>query len=87
MLKGRMSAMAETAKKKATYEDPYSVPENMTGEIIAGKLVFSSGDLLINMASGLQIEDIPFQLGRHGDLQIVSVIIGNQYPIAFGGNL
>ena len=79
--------MAETATKKATCENPYSVPGNMTGEIIAGKLVFSSGDLLIDMVSGLQIEDIPFQLGRHGDLPIVSVIIGNQDSIAFGGNL
>jgi len=30
--------MAEPAKKKAGYEDLYGVPENMTGEIIAGEL-------------------------------------------------
>jgi len=31
--------MSEPAKKKATYEDLYSVPENMTGEIINGELI------------------------------------------------
>jgi hypothetical protein len=30
--------MAEPAKKKAVYEDLYSVPENMTGDIIAPHL-------------------------------------------------
>jgi hypothetical protein len=31
--------MAEPANKKASYEDLYSIPENMTGEIIAGRLI------------------------------------------------
>ncbi len=31
--------MSEIAKKKATYEDLYEVPENMTGEIIDGELI------------------------------------------------
>ena len=31
--------MAELAKKIATYEDLYSIPENMTGEIIDGELI------------------------------------------------
>ncbi len=31
--------MSELAKKKATYDDLYSVPENMIGEIINGELV------------------------------------------------
>lgn len=31
--------MSEPAKKPATYEDLYSVPENMTGEIIDGELI------------------------------------------------
>lgn len=30
--------MAELAKKKATYDDLYSIPDNMTGEIIDGEL-------------------------------------------------
>ncbi|GLI33534.1 Uma2 family endonuclease [Desulforhabdus amnigena] len=31
--------MSEPAKRKATYEDLFSIPENMTGEIINGELV------------------------------------------------
>jgi len=33
--------MSEPAKKKATYEDLYSVPENMIAEIIGGELIAS----------------------------------------------
>ncbi len=33
--------MQEQAEKKATYEDIWNVPENMTGEIINGKLIVS----------------------------------------------
>jgi Uma2 family endonuclease len=31
--------MSEPAKKRATYDDLYSIPENMTGEIIDGELI------------------------------------------------
>jgi Uma2 family endonuclease len=31
--------MSETAKRKATYDDLYDVPDNMTGEIINGDLI------------------------------------------------
>jgi Uma2 family endonuclease len=31
--------MAEPAKKRATYDDLYGIPENMTGEIIGGELI------------------------------------------------
>jgi Uma2 family endonuclease len=31
--------MSEPARKKATYEDLHGIPENMTGEIIAGELI------------------------------------------------
>ena len=33
--------MAELARKKATYEDLFDIPENATGEIIAGELFAS----------------------------------------------
>ncbi len=33
--------MSEPAKKKATYDDLYNTPENMTGEIIDGELIVS----------------------------------------------
>lgn len=35
--------MSEPAKRKATYDDLYGVPENMTGEIINGELIVSPG--------------------------------------------
>lgn len=31
--------MSEPARKKATYEDLYTIPENMTGEIIDSRLI------------------------------------------------
>src|SRR5690242_150820 len=31
--------MAEPAKKMATYEDLHGLPENVTGEIVAGELI------------------------------------------------
>ncbi|MGC9193926.1 MAG: Uma2 family endonuclease [Syntrophobacteraceae bacterium] len=31
--------MSESAKKKATYEDLYGIPENMTGEIVDGEMI------------------------------------------------
>ncbi|MBF0475455.1 MAG: Uma2 family endonuclease, partial [Deltaproteobacteria bacterium] len=31
--------MAKPASKKATYEDLYGIPENMTGQIIDGELI------------------------------------------------
>ena len=31
--------MSEPAKRRATYEDLYSIPENMTGEIVDGELI------------------------------------------------
>ncbi|MEM5788171.1 MAG: Uma2 family endonuclease [Syntrophobacteraceae bacterium] len=33
--------MPDPAKKKATYEDLYGIPENMTGEIIDGELILT----------------------------------------------
>jgi Uma2 family endonuclease len=33
------STMLEPARKRATYEDLYTIPENMTGEIIGGELI------------------------------------------------
>ena len=31
--------MAETANRKAAYEDLYKIPEHMTGEIVNGELI------------------------------------------------
>ncbi len=42
--------MTETAKKRATYEDLYSIPGNMIGEIIKGKLTVTllKSDVIMN---------------------------------------
>jgi Uma2 family endonuclease len=38
-MKNKGKAMSEPASKPSTYEDLYSIPENMTGEIINGELM------------------------------------------------
>jgi Uma2 family endonuclease len=61
--------MSEPAKKKATYEDLYSVPDNMTGEIINGELIVTPRPSRrhTNAASSLGFEIGPaYQLGRGG---------------------
>jgi len=61
--------MAEPAKKGATYGDLYSIPENMTGEIIAGDLYVSPRPSRkhTNAASTLGSELIPaYRFGRGG---------------------
>jgi Uma2 family endonuclease len=61
--------MAEPAKNKATYEDLYSIPENMTGEIIAGELIATPRPSRrhVYAASALGIEVGPsYQFGRGG---------------------
>ncbi len=61
--------MSELAKKKATYEDLYSVPENMTGEIIDGELIATPRPSRKHAlaASVLGSEIIPsYYLGRSG---------------------
>lgn len=61
--------MAEPAKKKATYEDLYHIPENMTGEIIGGELFVTPRPSRrhTSAASMLGGELIPpYRLGRGG---------------------
>lgn len=61
--------MADPAKKRATYEDLYGIPENMTGEIIGGELHVSPRPSRrhTNAASTLGGELIPaFRFGRGG---------------------
>ena len=52
--------MAELAKKKATYEDLYDIPENMIGEIIDGELIDTEDD-----AGETQVAEL------HGEAQTV----------------
>ena len=61
--------MPELAKKKATYDDLYSVPENMIGEIINGELVVTPGPsrkhVFTATALGNELGP-PYQFGRGG---------------------
>jgi Uma2 family endonuclease len=61
--------MTEPAKRKATYEDLYSIPENMTGEIIDGELIVTPRPARrhLHAASALGGEILPpYQWGRGG---------------------
>ncbi len=61
--------MSEFAKKKATYEDLYDVPENMIGEIIDGELIVTPRPSPKHMRaiSALGGEIIPpYDFGRGG---------------------
>jgi|SRR5208283_638169 len=61
--------MAEMAKKMATYEDLYDVPDNMIGEIIGGELIVtprpSRRHGYTTFALGNEIGP-PYQFGRSG---------------------
>ncbi|MBF0551486.1 MAG: Uma2 family endonuclease, partial [Deltaproteobacteria bacterium] len=61
--------MSATAKKKATYEDLYHIPENMIGEIIYGELIASARPAPKHAISasvlGIKIGG-PFHLGDSG---------------------
>ena len=61
--------MATPAREEATYEDLLNLPENMTGEIIAGELIVSPrpAQRHIDVASTLGGELVPpFRFGRGG---------------------
>ena len=61
--------MSEAAKKKATYHDLYSIPENMTGEIIDGDLIVTPRPSADHAAAALALggEIVPpYQFGRGG---------------------
>lgn len=61
--------MADPAKKQATYDDLYHIPENMTGEIIDGELIVSPRPTTRHneAVSSLGAELIfPFRFGRGG---------------------
>ncbi|RJQ61429.1 MAG: Uma2 family endonuclease [Desulfobacteraceae bacterium] len=61
--------MAEPAKKRATYEDLFAIPERMTGEIIDGELIVSPRPsrkhVLTSTVLGAKIT-APYHLGEGG---------------------
>lgn len=61
--------MAEPAKKEATYDDLYSISDNMTGEIIDGELIVTPRPSRkhIYTASALEVKiGAPYQFGEGG---------------------
>jgi Uma2 family endonuclease len=61
--------MPEAAIKKATYDDLYSIPENMTGEIIDGELIVTPRPARrhVHAASALGSRvSAPYQFGEGG---------------------
>jgi Uma2 family endonuclease len=79
--------MAEPAKNQATYDDLYSIPENMIGEIIDGELIVSprptSGH---SEASTSLVAELapPYRFGRGGP---GGWIIHFEPEIHFGANV
>ena len=61
--------MSEPAKKLATYEDLYSVPENMIGEIINGELIVTPRPAPRHMRAASVLSSMigtPYDLGGGG---------------------
>jgi len=61
--------MSDPARKEATYEDLYDIPENMTGEIIDGELIVTPRPARrhVHTASALGTKiTVPFQFGEGG---------------------
>lgn len=60
--------MAEAAKRKATYEDLYGIPEDAVGEIINGELIVTPRPSRKHGFSAYALggELLPYQFGRGG---------------------
>lgn len=61
--------MSQTAETRATYEDLYNIPDNMTGEIIAGKLIVTPRPSRRHGYAASSLSSLliaPFQFGESG---------------------
>lgn len=61
--------MSEAAKKKASYDDLFTLPENMTGEIIAGELIVTPRPSRKHAAAATLLASRvvpPYQFGEGG---------------------
>ncbi len=80
--------MTEPAKRKAVYEDLFSLPENMTGEIIHGELIVtprpSRKDGVVASRLGYEVGP-PYDLGRGGGPGGWVVLSGPE--VSFGENI
>ncbi len=80
--------MSDPSGKIATYDDLYSIPENMTGEIINGELIVTPRPSRKHnyMASTLGTEiSYPYQLGRGGGPG--GWVILDEPEVAFGSDI
>lgn len=80
--------MSEPAKKKATYEDLYNIPENMTGEIIDGEMIVTPRPSRrhIYTASALDKKiGPPYQFGEGGGPGGWIILV--EPEIGFGGDI
>jgi len=79
--------MAEVAKKPADYQDLFDIPENMTGEIIAGELVVSPRPSRRHLYTG---SALGVQIGpafRSGGSSPGGWVILDEPEVAFGENI
>ncbi len=81
------AGMADPARKEATYEDLFDIPENMTGEIVDGELIVTPRPSRkhTSAASALGFEIGPaYQFGRGGPGGWIIIL---EPEIALGGNI
>lgn len=80
--------MADSAKKKATYEDLYQIPENMVGEIIDGQVIVtprpSAEHSLASSCLGAELIP-PFYFARGGGPG--GWVILDEPEVEFGENI
>ncbi len=65
----RRSEMTEPARKRAVYEDLFTIPVNMTGEIINGELIVTPRPSRRHIYAGSTLGDEigpPYRIGRGG---------------------
>jgi Uma2 family endonuclease len=61
--------MSQTAETRATYEDLYNIPDNMTGEIISGRLIVTPRPSRRHGYAASSLSSLliaPFQFGESG---------------------
>ncbi|MGA2402755.1 MAG: Uma2 family endonuclease [Syntrophobacteraceae bacterium] len=78
--------MSEPAKKRATYQDLYSVPENMIGEIIDGELIVTPRPARKHAFTATALDHQvgpPYQRGRGGPGGWIFIV---EPEVGFGEN-
>ena len=79
--------MAEVAKKPAEYQDLFDIPENMTGEIVAGELIVSPRPSRRHVYTGSALGVQIGQAFRFGRSSPGGWVILDEPEVAFGENI